>query len=554
MATTTSSNQQSGPTGSTSLGIPIQMPTDRAVSPQQRPLSTASFRRHHGHGHGQSTSSIPSVFVTADGSLKSDENEKKGPTTERKPGLLGAKRPNRSGLGDSGSTTSVNKLPGRNSQSAAQVVLLKRKRNQEPLDGLLLEMGSRYPSEHNLSRGGAGGEEPEEEEEAIEEKDVKREGSVRARKRKRIASARGFFQLAETVEKAKWDDEAWRRDFNERVITKSKEGKKALAAAAGVEVALDSPVIEKTQVAATTSSSSVGQGMLSPTRDTSISASAKPPRKYTVVLQTRPPTSDTRAKETVLPTKGAPKTADDPVPPIGGKVDETGKTKETPVEPKAGSVDPKGAVDGGGGGGSEGKVLYFDAVPYGSSEEDSSDSAKREEDEIAAFLPMLQDYLKLHDLPVATNIVPDPKLQAKKPSGKTQVNPKKGGEDGLLVRKRKAEEVEDKEEEDDEDEYVYDVYFKRSHEPTSTDWNNMGNYGTLVSVPPEMREDEEDSDGGVGDESDYDIDDDSNDEGFYRNDYPDEEDDYSEEESDDFYDDRDDSEEEEDYDDERRWR
>jgi hypothetical protein len=38
--------------------------------------------------------------------------------------------------------------------------------------------------------------------------------SIRARKKKKIASARGFFQLAETVEKAKWDNEAWRRDFN----------------------------------------------------------------------------------------------------------------------------------------------------------------------------------------------------------------------------------------------------------------------------------------------------------------------------------------------------
>lgn len=30
-----------------------------------------------------------------------------------------------------------------------------------------------------------------------------------------------------------------------------------------------------------------------------------------------------------------------------------------------------------------------------------------------------------------------------------------------------------------DDEYVYDVYFKGNHEPTSSDWNNMSNYGTL---------------------------------------------------------------------------
>lgn len=37
-----------------------------------------------------------------------------------------------------------------------------------------------------------------------------------------------------------------------------------------------------------------------------------------------------------------------------------------------------------------------------------------------------------------------------------------------------------------DDEYVYDVYFKGNHEPTSSDWNNLGNYGTL-SVSPCLR-------------------------------------------------------------------
>jgi hypothetical protein len=30
-----------------------------------------------------------------------------------------------------------------------------------------------------------------------------------------------------------------------------------------------------------------------------------------------------------------------------------------------------------------------------------------------------------------------------------------------------------------DDEYVYDVYFKGNTAPTSSDWNNLGNYGTL---------------------------------------------------------------------------
>ena len=78
-----------------------------------------------------------------------------------------------------------------------------------------------------------------------------------------------------------------------------------------------------------------------------------------------------------------------------------------------------------------------------------------------------------------------------------------------------------------DDEYVYDVYFKGNAEPTSSDWNNLGNYGTLcvgsrvlwlcakwltarrVGLPPESRGDDEDSDDGEV-ESEYESDDDSN--------------------------------------------
>ncbi|KAG8810385.1 hypothetical protein FRC17_002955, partial [Serendipita sp. 399] len=287
--------------GSTSLGIPIRMPTDRAVSPQRTLSNASGFRRQPTTSSTSSTSSQPRLQpVSQQQARVHDSNAASPVTTTTTPstpivsnaedegrggrlvhaattgGFLDVKRPNRrralGGVSAAASTTSVNKVSGRNTGSgasqSAQVVLLKRKRNQEPLDGLLLETGSRYPSEHDLARDGRSGEEEEEEEgegQVTEEKDVQRTGSVRARKRKRIASARGFFQLAETVEKAKWDDEAWRRDFNERVLTKSKEGKKALAAAAGVEVALDSPVIEKTQpgsmtITTTTGSSSLGPG------------------------------------------------------------------------------------------------------------------------------------------------------------------------------------------------------------------------------------------------------------------------------------------------------
>ncbi|KAG8822662.1 hypothetical protein FRC17_009493 [Serendipita sp. 399] len=603
--------------GSTSLGIPIRMPTDRAVSPQRTLSNAGGFRRQPTTSSTSSTSSQPRLQPVQQQQTRVHDSNAASPVTttttpstpivsnaedEGKGGrlvhaattgrFLDVKRPNRrralGGVSAGASTTSVNKVSGRNTGSgasqSAQVVLLKRKRNQEPLEGLLLETGSRYPSEHDLARGGRSGEEEEEEEgegQVTEEKDVQRTGSVRARKRKRIASARGFFQLAETVEKAKWDDEAWRRDFNERVLTKSKEGKKALAAAAGVEVALDSPVIEKTQpgsmtITTTTGSSSLGPGPMpmspppvpptprdhshSPLTSTGAVGIGRPTRKYTAVLQTRPsigpvdakgdPSATAAAAAIVKGTRAQEDTATRATAATGagggvGVEEEKGRKRKA----KAGGEDPAGGAPTFGvtrAGPAEGNVLYFDAVPYGSSEGDgaSSDSTKREEDEIAAFLPMLQDYLKLHDL-APTNVTRDVKP--------TKVS-RKGGETVHHHQRNQSAVKEDEDEDEDDDEYVYDVYFKRSHEPTSSDWNNLGNYGTLIGLPPEMREDEDDSDGGMEDDSDLDIDDDSNDEGFYRNDYPDEEDDYSEEEeSDEFYDDGDDSEEEEDYDDERRW-
>jgi hypothetical protein len=76
-------------------------------------------------------------------------------------------------------------------------------------------MSSRDISDLDLSKHTA---ENSADEDDADEDDAKAKASIRARKRKKLASARGFFQLAETVEKARWDDEAWRRDFNVRLI------------------------------------------------------------------------------------------------------------------------------------------------------------------------------------------------------------------------------------------------------------------------------------------------------------------------------------------------
>jgi hypothetical protein len=80
----------------------------------------------------------------------------------------------------------------------------------------VLEMSSKNFSDLDLSKHTA---DNSADEEGGDEGDAKAQASIRARKRKKLASARGFFQLAETVEKAKWDDEAWRRDFNVRAAS-----------------------------------------------------------------------------------------------------------------------------------------------------------------------------------------------------------------------------------------------------------------------------------------------------------------------------------------------
>lgn len=427
---------------------------------------------------------------------------------------------------------SLNKDSDAGRSSPAQIVLLKRKRNQEPLDGLLLENAggaSRHPSDSDLNKDGTSGLEDDLDERGGRS-GLTQSNSMRARKRKRLAPARGFFQLAETVEKATWDNEAWRRDFNERVLAKTKEGRKALAAAAGVEAPLDSPVIEKSQPVSASPNTS---GLLSPTATTN---GVKPPRKYTVVLQSRPQLPVESTPGIVQP---AYDESEDKYPKKRVKTDSTtqvGGTLAREATARADAIIPQPPIQ------AKDRVVYFDAVPVKSVSDEESENERRareEEEELAAFMPMLQDYLK------QSNISSTPRIE--EPRRSEMRGPKE-----RTTEKGKSKEEGDSE--TDEEDYVYDVYFKGNHEPTASDWNNLGNYGTLVSLPREFLQDEDSDD--FEDYSEGSDDEDSNAEEFYRNDYPDEEDDYSDEDedSDEFYNDRDDSEEEEDYDDDTRWR
>jgi hypothetical protein len=112
-------------------------------------------------------------------------------------------------------------------------------------------------------------------------------------------------------------------------------------------------------------------------------------------------------------------------------------------------------------------------------------SAREEEDEIAAFLPMLQDYLRREWLPLKaafisllTIVVNDIAPAKILPEKKKEKEAKASQKDQLGIHNRQ-ESVASQSASDDE--YVYDVYFKGNTAPTSSDWNNLGNYGTLYA-------------------------------------------------------------------------
>lgn len=102
--------------------------------------------------------------------------------------------------------------------------------------------------------------------------------------------------------------------------------------------------------------------------------------------------------------------------------------------------------------------------------------------EVESFLPMLNDYLKLQDLPA--------------PTADASTS--------------------------DSGDYVYDIFYRRVGGFNPAEYT--GNVATLTGLPT-SGDDSDYSDDEVEDEADED----SNDEGFYRNDYPDEEDSDSDE-------------------------
>jgi hypothetical protein len=138
--------------------------------------------------------------------------------------------------------------------------------------------------------------------------------------------------------------------------------------------------------------------------------------------------------------------------------------------------------------------------------------------EMDKFMPLLQDYLKIHDMT---------------PPGSSTAE-----ESPVSVTESKVE----------GDDYVWDVFY---HRPTKlSEWNAVANIGTLTGLPPStIGPYDSDSDTEPEDEADED----SNEEEYYKNDYPDEEASDDSNSSDMFHEQSDQEEVDESFD-EREWR
>ncbi|PPR07116.1 hypothetical protein CVT24_010952 [Panaeolus cyanescens] len=258
------------------------------------------------------------------------------------------------------------------------ILRIKRKRNEEPLDALVVE------TRRKKSRGGA-----------------------------------GVFQYAQTVDAASWDTGAQQRDIQEQISRLARE-----------------PVVPPPQIPPT-----------SPVRSSADEMS----RRYTIVEHNVPRPS----------TKGRFLT--EPPKVISAKELEKGSSTD---------------------------FKMFDAVP------EKKQVPKESDSEMDKFLPMLNEYLKIHDTDIG------PKNGSIKPGASPMIGTPNADEGAS------------------DDDYVYDVFYHRPQ--TLAGWNNAINVATVTGLPPSYN-DEYDTPSDSEEELDE-ADEDSNAEEYYKNDYPDEED------------------------------
>ncbi|KAH9829691.1 uncharacterized protein C8Q71DRAFT_789558 [Rhodofomes roseus] len=301
------------------------------------------------------------------------------------------------------------------------ILRIKRKRNEEPLDGLLVDREVARP------------------------------------KGKRSRAGLNFFKFAETVEQGAWDDEQTKKDLEARLAALARESRqegerepRQLAGlpsskSAPADMGQSAPPATTTQPAATEVEAEAEAAAPPPTKRP---RADETPRKYTI-LKREVPSTDPQVRRRM------------PVAP-----------------PKVWSMKELEAARA-----AQAGLAVYEAVPSTSGIE-ASDSVDAE---VAKFLPLLQDYLKLEDPVASPSVTPTP----------------------LPVK------------EDDSD-YVYDIFYQRLMRDPSA---SLGNVGTLTGVPDELivYDSDDDNDSEVYDTADED----SNAEDWYQNDYPDEESDRS---------------------------
>ncbi|PPQ67988.1 hypothetical protein CVT25_000468 [Psilocybe cyanescens] len=286
------------------------------------------------------------------------------------------------------------------------ILRIKRKRNEEPLDALVVESRVR----RKKSRGGI-----------------------------------GVFQYAQTVENDAWDDANRKKDIQDKISHLARE----TAAKMELKVTL----------------SSVSEVPPSPVSRRTQEEIA---RRYTIVDQeevNRPPRRFPTAPPKVLSSKELEKN--------------------------------KSASD----------FKMYDAIPT-----DEQPTVQDEPSEIDKFLPMLNDYLKIHHL--------DPTAEASStaPKSVSNLNETKAGSQSSS-----------------DDDYVWDVFY---HRPvTLSEWNEVSNVGSVTGLPPSFG-DGYDSTSDSDEELDE-ADEDSNAEEYYKNDYPEDEDLSESDSADEFHDESD---------------
>ncbi|KAJ7366552.1 hypothetical protein DFH08DRAFT_909780 [Mycena albidolilacea] len=115
-------------------------------------------------------------------------------------------------------------------------------------------------------------------------------------------------------------------------------------------------------------------------------------------------------------------------------------------------------------------------------------STAKSDEEMEKFMPMLNEYLKIHDISTSSSASSVSETFPPPESSAT-------------------------------DDYVWDVFYHRP--ATLTEWNEAANVGTLTGLPPSITDP---YDSASDSEEEDEADEDSNAEEYYKNDYPEEED------------------------------